>query len=135
MTYKVVFLTMRKQILDCVEHSTGAKHTIIKYSWMEGLNMVPPINRTFSNTCDKPHILSCGCHLSSHDQLPDATCQRTDLDLGWRITSIAFSNLGSTSLVMVISGVFALGVLQAGRPWGWSLKQCSTSRGSETNPV
>ena len=41
--YKVVFLTMREQIPDCVEHSTGAKYTIIKISWMEGLNMLPPV--------------------------------------------------------------------------------------------
>ena len=42
MTYKVVFLAMWKQIPECVKYSTGAKYTIIKYSWMEGFNMFHP---------------------------------------------------------------------------------------------
>ena len=36
------FFLQWEQIPDCVEHSTGTKYTIIKYSWMEGLNMLHP---------------------------------------------------------------------------------------------
>ena len=38
--HKVVFLTMRKQFPDCIEQNIGAKYTIIKYSWVESLNML-----------------------------------------------------------------------------------------------
>ena len=37
--HTVVFLTMREQIPDCVEQSTGAKYTLVQYSWVECLNM------------------------------------------------------------------------------------------------
>ena len=38
--HKVVFLTMREQLLDCVEQNIRAKYTIIKYNWVENLNML-----------------------------------------------------------------------------------------------
>ena len=38
--HKVVFLTMREQFPDCVEQNIWAKYTIIKYSWVESLNML-----------------------------------------------------------------------------------------------
>ena len=38
--HKVLFLTMREQFPDCVEQNIRAKYTIIKYSWVENLNML-----------------------------------------------------------------------------------------------
>ena len=38
--HKVVFLTMREQILECIKQNIRAKYTIIKYSWVESLNML-----------------------------------------------------------------------------------------------
>ena len=38
--HKVVFLTMREQFPDCLEQNIRAKYTIIRYSWVENLNML-----------------------------------------------------------------------------------------------
>ena len=42
LTYKMQFTTMVKQIPEGIEYQTGAKYTIIWYSWMDVLNMFHP---------------------------------------------------------------------------------------------